>query len=74
LPAPPRGATGACCDRTANCWGGAIDAVPVYPPHAPDRRAGFILAAAGAPGARQSIESWLQHCGLRPYVDYLAVA
>lgn len=55
-------------------WGRSIDAVPVYPPHAPDRRAGFILAAAGAPGARRSIEGWLQHCGLRPYVDYLAVA
>lgn len=55
-------------------WGRAIDAVPVYPPHAPDRRAGFTLAAAGSPGARQSIEGWLQHCGLRAWSDYLAVA
>ena len=30
--------------------------------------------ALRARGARQHIETWLQHCGLRPWEDYLAVA
>ena len=55
-------------------WGRTIQGVPVHPPHAPRRGDGLIVVAAGARGARQHIETWLQHCGLRPWEDYLAVA
>jgi glycosyltransferase involved in cell wall biosynthesis len=55
-------------------WGRVIHGAPVEPPQAPRRGDGFLLAATGSPGARGTIEQWLQRCGLRPWSDYLAVA
>jgi glycosyltransferase involved in cell wall biosynthesis len=55
-------------------WGRGIQGVRVDPPHAPNRRDGFVLIAVGTPGARAGIQNWLSECGLRPCVDYLAVA
>jgi hypothetical protein len=61
-------------DIAAPRWGRFLHGAPVYPPHVPDRQAGFVLVAAGTPGAREGIESWLHACGLRAGTDYLAVA
>jgi hypothetical protein len=61
-------------DIAAPRWGRSLHGAPVYPPHVPDRQAGFVLVAAGSPGAREGIESWLHACGLRACTDYLAVA
>ena len=55
-------------------WQRTIHGVRVHAPRLPERRDGFVLAAAGSPGAREDIEAWLQAGGLRPWVDYLAVA
>jgi len=55
-------------------WGRTIQGAPVVAPYTPRRGEGLILAAAGARGARERIEAWLQHGGLRPWTDYLAVA
>jgi glycosyltransferase involved in cell wall biosynthesis len=55
-------------------WGRVIDGITVRPPAAPDRGAGFLLAAAGTPGARAQIEAWCEAHGLRRWHDYLAVA
>jgi len=55
-------------------WGRVICGAPVHEPRAFQRHAGFVLVAAGARGARQSIEDWLHDCGLQPWADYLAVA
>jgi glycosyltransferase involved in cell wall biosynthesis len=55
-------------------WGRIVHGAVVHAPGLPDRRHGFILAAAGAVGARARIELWLQQHGLRPWQDYLAVA
>jgi glycosyltransferase involved in cell wall biosynthesis len=60
-------------DVDAHRWGRRIAGVEVHPPHAPERRHGFLLAAAGAVGARACLENWLRQCGLRPWSDYLAV-
>ena len=55
-------------------WGRLIDGVPVQPPAAPDPAHGFLLAAAGTPGAREKIERWCGEHGLRRWEHYLAVA
>jgi glycosyltransferase involved in cell wall biosynthesis len=55
-------------------WGSMIHGAPVEAPSVADRRDGFFLAAAGSPGSRERIESWLQQSGLRLWFDYLAVA
>jgi hypothetical protein len=46
----------------------------VQPPAAPDPAHGFLLAAAGTPGARAQIERWCGEHGLRPWEHFLAVA
>lgn len=55
-------------------WGRAIDGVPVLRPTAPDPDGGFLLIAAGTPGAREWIEDWFSQHGLRRWDHYLAVA
>jgi glycosyltransferase involved in cell wall biosynthesis len=55
-------------------WGKLIDGVPVRRPDSPDPAAGFLLAAAGTPGARQHIERWFAAHGLRRWEHFLAVA
>jgi len=55
-------------------WGRVIQGAPVEVPGVAERSGGFILAAAGAPGARAGIEAWLHAGGWQPWSDYLAVA
>jgi hypothetical protein len=55
-------------------WRQTIDGIPVHAADHPKREHGLVLAAAGSPGARESIEAWLTDGGLRPWEDYLAVA
>ena len=55
-------------------WGRRVAGVPVHSPAAPDRRRGFLLAAAGTPGARAQLEALFETHGLRRWDDYLAVA
>jgi hypothetical protein len=55
-------------------WGRTIDGIGVCPPDRLDRRDGFILAAAGAIGAREHIRAWLEQLGLRAWDDFLLVA
>lgn len=54
--------------------GQLIDGIPVLPAGTPDPDAGFLLAAAGSPGARQRIEDWLLQHDLRRWEHFLAVA
>jgi glycosyltransferase involved in cell wall biosynthesis len=61
-------------DIDSRRWGQFINGVPIDPPSAPQRGHGFLLAAAGALGAREAIEDCLQPRGLQPWIDYLAVA
>jgi len=55
-------------------WGHVVCGATVHGPHTFSRGDGFVLVAAGARGARESIEEWLRQRGLRPWTDYLAVA
>jgi glycosyltransferase involved in cell wall biosynthesis len=56
-------------------WQRTLHGAPVHAPDVPpDRGNGFVLIAAGSPGARERIEAWLQHSGLHRWDDYLAVA
>ena len=56
-------------------WQRMLHGVPVHAARTPpERRNGFVLVAAGSPGARADIETWLQRGGLQPWDDYLAVA
>ncbi|MBX3028225.1 glycosyltransferase [bacterium] len=55
-------------------WGRRIDGIPVQRPAAPDPAHGFLLAAAGTPGAREQIQAWFVQHGLRPWEHFLAVA
>jgi glycosyltransferase involved in cell wall biosynthesis len=61
-------------DVAARRWGRTVHGAPVCAPRALDPSDGFVLAAAGSPGARHGIESWLRRQGLQPWADYLAVA
>jgi hypothetical protein len=61
-------------DVAARRWHRTIHGAPVCPPRIPDAHDGFVLAAVGALGAREHLESWLQEHGLQPLNDYLAVA
>lgn len=55
-------------------WDRLVDGVRVHRPAAPDPAHGFLLAAAGTPGAREQIGQWFARHGLRPWAHYLAVA
>ena len=55
-------------------WGRAIAGIPVHRPAAPNPGDGFLLIAAGTPGAREWITGWFAQHGLRPWEHYLAVA
>jgi glycosyltransferase involved in cell wall biosynthesis len=56
-------------------WQRTLHGAPIHAPDTPPARgSGFVLVAAGSPGARAGVETWLQHGGLQPWDDYLAVA
>lgn len=55
-------------------WGRVFDGIPVHPPAAPDPTCGFLLAAAGTPGARAQIEAWFERHALRRWEHFIAVA
>lgn len=55
-------------------WNRLVGGVRVHRPAAPDPALGFLLAAAGTPGAREQIGRWFARHGLRPWEHYLAVA